>query len=455
MLFDTQPAGAEIFLLESQPKFLGLSGKAISLEPPAIHDKAGRLVQYASAEIEFKLAGHETRRITLKGSDWQQPRYPADTPIVLKPLSLSVWLSDRLNATSAVLALGLFVSMAGLLEVARRRWMDSRQDRAELESLREKSKLTGDPLLGKKLGGYTVESRLGQGGMGTVYGVRSDTGEFLAAKVFIADEKDLDNTARFKREARLVGQLHHPNLIQGYDFGQEGSLLYYVMEYVDGQVLSYHIRPGGLSWPDTWKLAEPIIDGLAYAHQQGIVHRDLKPANIMLTATGVLKILDFGLARERKGAAITQTGKALGTPTYFAPEQLDARSTDVETRSDQYSFAIILFELLTGVPPFKSDEPEKLVAMHMTQTPPLLRSLRPDLPRALEQIIARSLEKDPKWRFPSMEAMKEALVRSATRSGDQETEELPEFRPLPPAEPDRSGPTVDLRTPKAPSKNHD
>jgi serine/threonine protein kinase len=284
----------------------------------------------------------------------------------------------------------------------------ARQWRSGMKRLSAGLKTTGDPLIGKQLGAYQVESRLGQGGMAAVYKVRHADGGFYAAKVVYFQHAESLELLRFRREFRVLLQLQHPALLRAFDYGEEAQMAYCVSELLEGETLDHYVQPGGSSWASIWPWVRSILEGLRCAHQAGIVHRDLKPANIMVCASGV-KILDFGLARQAQLTAVTLTGQAFGTPTYMAPEQVSASGTEVDLRSDLYSLGVILYELLSGSPPFVSEDVQEMIRMHITQPIPPLSSRVGGLPSGLAGIVQTLLAKKPVNRYASAERVLELL----------------------------------------------
>ncbi len=218
---------------------------------------------------------------------------------------------------------------------------------------------------GAKLGSYEVRSPLGAGGMGEVYlATQSNLGRQVAIKVLAsASASDPERLRRFEQEARAASALNHPNIISIYDVGRENTTAYIAMEFVDGRTLRALLESGPLTIKKTLQIAVQIADGLAKAHAAGIVHRDLKPENIMMTRDGLVKILDFGLAKlmqrldsspQNMTATVdSQPGAVLGTAGYMSPEQ--ARGDPVDYRADVFSLGCILYEMVTGKQPFRRD----------------------------------------------------------------------------------------------------
>jgi len=269
-------------------------------------------------------------------------------------------------------------------------------------------------LTGKRLGNYRVLAALGQGGMAKVYkGYQPLLDRYVAIKVlaphFATDE---EFRARFQREAAAIARLRHPNIVQIYDFGVEDSIHYMVMEYSAGDTLKMRIRAARakgerLSAGEILGVLRGVAAALDYAHARDIIHRDVKPANILLRteenggeATTFTPVLtDFGVAKILEGVQFTGTGMTIGTPDYMAPEQ--GGHGPVTFSADLYSLGIILYEMLTGGLPFTADTPVAVLLKHMSDTPPPIRQVVPDLPVALEQALERALAKKPEDRYPT------------------------------------------------------
>jgi serine/threonine protein kinase len=249
------------------------------------------------------------------------------------------------------------------------------------------------------LGEYELQERLGAGGMGEVYKARHQRlDKLVALKLLPAGAQgSADRVARFLREMRAVGSLDHPNVVEAHDAGEQAGVVYLVMKLIEGADLAKVVRQRGpLPVAEACDLARQTALGLQYLHQRGLVHRDIKPSNLMRTADGTVKILDLGLARwhvERSSAdELTGTGQVLGTFEYLAPEQ--ARNAAVNSRADLYALGGTLFFLLTGHAPFahRNGLYEKLAA-HQEEGPPDVRTLRPDVPPALAELVQRLLAK--------------------------------------------------------------
>lgn len=398
----------EVYLETPQGRSrLARSGQPTRVSPPVLRDANGVPAQYAPGTLVLLAADHGELRVPVAASDWTAGRLPAQGFYRLPAATPLVALLDIARAYP--LALGAGGLMLVLALAAGMRWRSLAGSRArQLQQLSSQLHTTGDPLIGKQLGNYQVVARLGQGGMGSVYRVRADGGDY-AAKVLYFSPQDGQELERFRREFKVLSQLRHFALPRAYDYAEAEGMAYCVMELVEGKTLNHYIRPGGLPWDSIWPWVQDILLGLECAHEQGIVHRDLKPANLMVTS-GRVKILDFGLARQTDLTAVTLTGQGFGTPTYMAPEQVSASGTEVDPRSDLYSLGIILFELLTGQPPFRGDEVQEVVAQHMTRVPPRVSSLVSGVPSAVDEAIAVMLAKKPANRYPNVARVREVLT---------------------------------------------
>ncbi|MFE3194272.1 bifunctional serine/threonine-protein kinase/ABC transporter substrate-binding protein [Nocardia sp. NPDC059240] len=270
---------------------------------------------------------------------------------------------------------------------------------------------------GEEFAGYLIERRLGGGGMGEVYlGRHPRLPRLIAVKVLareLASEKE--TRARFEREAELIARLDHPNIVSVHDRGVEGGRLWIAMQYVDGGDASA-LDPFTLPAEEAVHIIAETAKALDYAHSMGVVHRDVKPANILLTRPPAgqerrILLTDFGIGRLRDDSAqITRTGMLAATITYASPEQLSGAPLD--QRSDQYSLACTLFRLLTGSTPFQAETVAAVIAGHLQQQPPKLADRRPELPAALDAVLARGLAKRPDARFESCRAFAEAAAQA-------------------------------------------
>ena len=262
---------------------------------------------------------------------------------------------------------------------------------------------------GKQMGEYQILSELGRGGMGQVWKVRNlVTDRVEAMKVLLPDlagRQDL--AARFQREIKLMASLDHPNVASLRTAFTADNQLVMVMEYVEGTNLADLLRHGPIPVADAVNYIAQGLSALSYAHQQHVIHRDIKPSNMMLTPQGVVKLMDFGIARAGEERSLTMTGTRLGSLSYMSPEQVKGESTDA--RSDLYSMGVSLYELVTGKQPFQAASDYAIMAAHVKETPKPPTDLQPGLPPALNEIILKAIAKDPAQRFQTADDFRSAL----------------------------------------------
>ena len=257
-----------------------------------------------------------------------------------------------------------------------------------------------DPLAGRLLDRrYAVTARIAHGGMATVY-LALDTrlDRQVALKVMHAElARDDEFVRRFIGEAKSVARLSHQNVVAVFDQGADGPFLYLAMEYVPGRTLKELLRERGRFSPAAaLDIMTGVLDGLAAAHASGIVHRDVKPENVLLTADGRVKVADFGLARAHAAAAHTRAGLLIGTVAYLPPEQVTGDSAG--PRGDVYSAGVVLFELLTGHPPFTGDNPLSVAYQHVNSGVPAPSSVAPGIPVAVDRLVLAATSRDPALR---------------------------------------------------------
>jgi serine/threonine protein kinase len=254
-------------------------------------------------------------------------------------------------------------------------------------------------------GRYKVEELVGHGGMSSVYKARDALLERHVALKILHEQysTDEDFVERFKREARSVAQLQHPNIVTVIDRGEENGRQFIVFEYIEGENLKEHVvRQGRLDVREALEIADEVARGLAFAHGQGLIHRDVKPQNVLLNGDGRAKVTDFGIARTLDVDGMTQTGTVLGTSNYIAPEQ--ASGQPVDAHSDVYALGAVLYELLAGEVPFPGESFVAVAMKHMHEPAPNLLDVRRDVPLRVAAAVDRALEKDPEQRFPTMDA---------------------------------------------------
>ena len=296
----------------------------------------------------------------------------------------------------------------------------------------------GAKVLGER---YEVGVLIGRGGMADVRsGHDMRLGRTVAIKRLRSDlASDPTFQARFRREAQSAASLNHPSIVAVYDTGEEvvadgTHVPYIVMELVEGRTLREILREGRKILPErALEITADVLSALDYSHRAGIVHRDIKPANVMLTAAGRVKVMDFGIARAVADASsnMTATAAVVGTAQYLSPEQ--ARGEQVDARSDIYSTGCLLFELLTGRPPFQGDSPVSVAYQHVREEPPTPSSLEPEVSPEIDAIVAKSLAKKTSERYQSAAQMRADIERSlAGQTIDTATTALPPVPPAPP-----------------------
>ncbi|HEV7388478.1 MAG TPA: protein kinase [Gemmatimonadaceae bacterium] len=258
---------------------------------------------------------------------------------------------------------------------------------------------------------YTIDRELGRGGMATVYLAQdAKHHRVVALKVLHPDLAASVGSERFLREIRVVARLNHPHILPLFDSGEAGGFLYYVMPHVDGESLRDRLeREQQLPIAEAVRHTHALCAALGYAHRQGVIHRDVKPENVMLYE-GEALVMDFGIAKStmRTTSGSTSGGLLIGTPAYVSPEQA-AASSDADGRSDQYSLAVVLYEMLAGERPFAGDSPSEAFAKRFKQAPPPLRQVREDAPPAVEAALTRAMDPNPDERYPEMASFAQAL----------------------------------------------
>jgi eukaryotic-like serine/threonine-protein kinase len=293
-------------------------------------------------------------------------------------------------------------------------------------------------------GRYELEELVGSGGMSNVFRAHDRLLERTVALKILHEQytRDEDYVERFRREARAVAQLTHPNIVTVIDRGEQDGRQFIVFEYVDGQNLKDLSARGPLDPREAIRLGLQVAHALAFAHDRGLVHRDVKPQNVLLNDEGQAKVTDFGIARSLDVHGVTQTGTVLGTSDYIAPEQ--ARGQKVDPKTDIYSLGAVLYELLTGEVPFSGDNFVAVAMRHVSEPPPSVLVHRPDCPVRLDLAIQRAMAKDPADRFASMDdlcaELEACLAELEGRDGEGATMIVP-----PPPRPRRPRPHRERR----------
>jgi serine/threonine protein kinase len=268
-------------------------------------------------------------------------------------------------------------------------------------------------LAGKNLGNYKIISKLGQGGMATVYKAHElSLSRMVALKVLSPQlSEDKAYIKRFKREAQAAAQLNHPNIVQIYAIGEEQGVHYFAMEYIKGKSLADIRQEEGVLKPeDAVPIIRQVAEALAEAHKAGLVHRDIKPSNIMIDAAGRPKVTDFGIAYvSYANTKLTRDGSIIGTPEYLSPEQCEGKTVD--QRSDIYSLGVTLYELLSGKTPYEADTPVSMLMKIVKGEFPPLREVNPNVPESLQVIVDKMMLKDVQQRYQRMEEVIKDLLK--------------------------------------------
>ena len=265
-------------------------------------------------------------------------------------------------------------------------------------------------MIGKQIANYQITEKLGEGGMGVVYkGMDSNLGRPVAIKMLSAQlAHDPEIVERFRAEARAQANLSHANLAVLYAFLVEDGTAFMVMEFVEGQTFEQMIRARGPIPVETaLPLFKQALMGVGAAHRVGIVHRDIKPSNIMLNTAGVVKVMDFGIAKVVGTRGMTRTGMQLGTPAYMAPEQI--QNKPIDTRTDIYALGITLYQMLSGQLPFQHESDFETMNSHVAATPPPMKQMFAYAPIQYQNVVMKALEKDPNYRFQTVEEFSAAL----------------------------------------------
>lgn len=304
----------------------------------------------------------------------------------------------------------------------------------------------------QQVGDYEVIRELGHGGMGQVYLVRNIISDRIEAmKVLLPDlaqQGDLAN--RFMREIKVLASLEHPNIAQLRTAFTAQNQLVMIMEYVEGDTLAQRLESGAFSTPDTLNYISQVLSALSYAHGKGIIHRDIKPSNMMLTPQGVIKLMDFGIARQTADLGMTATGTTMGSLDYMSPEQVKSEITDA--RSDLYSVGVSMYEMVTGHRMFSATSSFSVMEAHVKEIPRAPIEVQPSMPKALSEIIMMAVAKDPAQRFQTADAFRNALSQvdgtiavgaaaAAVAPSLETTTTLPRSTPTPVAAPPTPAPT--------------
>jgi serine/threonine protein kinase len=307
-------------------------------------------------------------------------------------------------------------------DVARYRARSGAAEGGRLDEKRnEKTEQKSEPK--RRVGPFELERKLGVGGMGVVYlATYLKNGRKMAVKV-LAPEMSADGRLlrRFLREMAILSRLRHPNIVRYYGGGKDKTQHFYAMEYMDGGSVEQLLKKKGrFAWDETIANARQVALALEYAHNHGIIHRDLKPANLFLAKDGVLKLGDFGIARDTQATALTAAGRTVGTYAYMAPEQISGKPP-VSRKTDLYALGCVMYEMLTGKPPFNAPTAAEMLFAHLEEEPPQVSSAVPDCPVWLDKLISKLLEKDPEERYYDALALQVALDEVTQKVTEERT----------------------------------
>ena len=266
-------------------------------------------------------------------------------------------------------------------------------------------------LIGTTIGSYNLVEEIGKGGMAIVYkAYQPKLDRWVAVKVLdpAYTTNNFEALARFRKEAKAIAGVRHPNILTIHDYGEEDGLEYIVTEYVEGGSLKDQLTGTPIEWKRATALVIDVGQALATAHSHGIIHRDVKPANVLMPSENWPLLADFGLAKIKEDRqALTEPGITLGTPTYTSPEQ--ALGEPIDQRADIYALGVLLYEMTTGRAPFASDRHFEVMLMHISEPPPRPRGIVPEIPDKLESIVLKALEKKPSDRYSQMADMVEDM----------------------------------------------
>jgi eukaryotic-like serine/threonine-protein kinase len=297
-------------------------------------------------------------------------------------------------------------------------------------------------MVGQTIGKYRIVEQIGRGGMGTVYKAIDETlDRRVAIKLLNADLIDGDSVERFRREAVMLARLNHGRIGAIHELTREGHDLLMVMEYLEGETFEKLIERGPMEVTRAISLCSQILDALEYAHAAGVIHRDLKPANLMLSPSGDVKVMDFGIARVQGSEHLTTNGYMVGTPAYMAPEQV--RGEEVDPRMDLYSIAVVLYRMLTRHLPFSGDTAIAMIHSQLNNPPTPPQQFRADLPEWLVAVLDRGLAKKPADRFQNAREFRMALEKGLTgKMPVVKSASAPSTRTMPAPPPTRNMPMM-------------
>ncbi|HEU0294810.1 MAG TPA: serine/threonine-protein kinase [Anaerolineales bacterium] len=273
--------------------------------------------------------------------------------------------------------------------------------------------------VGENIGPYRIVEQLGQGGMATVFkAYHASLDRYVALKALHpALNTDQSFASRFQREARVVARLEHPNIVPVYDYAEHETRPYLVMKFIEGDTLKARMDQGPLASEEIAKIVEAVGAALAYAHKQGVLHRDVKPSNVLLASDGNIYLADFGLARmAQSGESTLSSDMVMGTPQYISPEQAMGKS-DLDQRTDLYSFGVMLYEMVVGRVPFNADTPFAIIHDHIYSPLPLPHKVNPNVPEQVERVLLKSLAKERSDRFENASQLVSAFKEAWNEAG--------------------------------------
>ncbi len=273
--------------------------------------------------------------------------------------------------------------------------------------------------VGVNVGPYRIIEQLGQGGMATVFkAYHASLDRYVAIKALHpAFNQDVTFEARFQREARVVAKLEHPHIVPVYDYAEYEKRPYLVMKFIEGDTLKARLDQGPLSSEEISKIVDAVGSALSYAHRQGVLHRDIKPSNVLVAKDGQMYLADFGLARiAQSGESTLSTDMIMGTPQYISPEQAMGKK-DLDERTDLYSFAVMLYEMVVGRVPFNADTPFSVIHDHIYSPLPLPHTVNPSVPESVERVLLKSLAKEREDRYENVSQMVTAFKAAWVEAG--------------------------------------
>ncbi len=276
-------------------------------------------------------------------------------------------------------------------------------------------------MIGQRLGSFQIESKIGSGAMGVVFrGLNVNTGKPAAIKIITAEYARKGNASeRFQRETEILQQFRHPNIVRLLAVGRYQKTDYFAMEFIEGKTLEALLEEVDyLPWEKAVEIALQTTKALHYAHERGVVHRDLKPSNLLLTASGEVKLADFGIAKDLDATALTDPGRTLGTAAYMAPEQIRGVPA-VSHKTDLYSLGVVLFQMLTGKLPYPAGSVAAIMHAHLTAPVPRASDKNPEIPVAIDDLVFKLMAKEPQdrpWDAQAVEVSLGELLEKATRN---------------------------------------